>query len=79
MGEENRVAELLEIFCETDLSAINEFHHLCFIMLSSSTYEISNIFSVLIKSYDNEASILWTVFYENSLGCNLELVMIASE
>lgn len=84
MEEGNRVAELLKIFCETDLSAINGFHHLCFIMRSSSTYEItmdeiSNIFSVLIKSYDSEASILWTVSHENSLGCNLELVMIASK
>ena len=84
MGEGNRVAELLKIFSETDLSAIKGFHHLCFIMRSSSTYEISmdelcDILRVLTKGYDSEASILWTVSYENSLGCNLELVMIASE
>ncbi len=84
MEEGNRVAELLKIFCEADLSAIKGLHHLCVIIRSSSTYEItmdeiSNIFSVLIKSYNSEASILWTVSCENSLGCNLELVMIASK
>lgn len=84
MEEGNRVAELLKIFSETDLSAIKGFHHLCFIMRSSSTYEISmdelcDILRVLTKGYDSEASILWTVSYENSLGCNLELVMIASK
>ena len=76
--------ELLKIIDKADLSAIKGFHHLCVIIRSSLTYEItmnemSDICKVLEKICNDETSILWTSSHDNRLTCNLELVMIASK
>ncbi len=57
------------------------FYH---IIRSSLTYEItmnemSDICKVLEKMCDDETSILWTASHDNSLTCNLELVIVASK
>ena len=41
LREGDRVSELLKIVSKVDLSAIKGFHHLCFIIRSSLTYEIT--------------------------------------
>ena len=84
LREGDRVSELLKIVSKVDLSSIKGFHHLCFIIRSSLTYEItmnemSDICKVLEKMCDDETSILWTASHDNSLTCNLELVIVASK
>lgn len=88
MREENRVIELLKIVSKADLSAIKGFHHLCFIIRSSLTNQISmnemsDIAKVVLKVHDDKAfskpDVLWTVTYDNNLECNLELVMLSSK
>ncbi len=84
LREGDRVSELLKIIDKADLSAIKGFHHLCVIIRSSLTYEItmnemSDICKVLEKICNDETSILWTSSHDNRLTCNLELVMIASK
>lgn len=84
LREGDRVSELLKIIDKADLSAIKGFHHLCVIMRSSLTYEItmnemSDICKVLEKVCNDETSILWTVTHENNLNSNLELVIVASK
>ena len=84
LREGDWVYELLKIIDKADLSAIKGFHHLCVIIRSSLTYEItmnemSDICKVLEKICNDETSILWTSSHDNRLTCNLELVMIASK
>ncbi|MFR3329524.1 MAG: hypothetical protein ACLTSL_05110 [Odoribacter splanchnicus] len=81
VSDENRVSELLKIVHEADLSNIKGFPYLYFVVRFSPTYEItmgemSDISKGLKKMCNDEASILWTATYENSLDCNLELVIV---
>ncbi len=82
--DEDRVTELLKIVSEADLSDMKGFHHLYVIIRTALTHEItmnemSDIFKVLEKMCDDEASLLWTVTHENNLNSNLELVIVASK
>ncbi|WP_046405547.1 hypothetical protein [Odoribacter sp. N15.MGS-14] len=84
MRDENRVTELIKIVNEADLSNIKEYQCLYFIIRSSSIHgitmdEMSDICKVLEKICNDETSILWTSSHDNSLTCNLELVIVASK